>query len=176
MVPLCQYILQDDKQCEQAAIKGGHYCRHHQVIRKSIAASEAEGEDTHTPLPFAFPENYAAQLHNYFMVLHALNEGRLNIRMVNVMIRLLKACDASLKQMARNTEESSELDSDNEQTSTDSEQVPEVDASERTEIAAARERRHERKEPTSVAAREMREPLALLQHSRGIAGRGRRRR
>lgn len=199
MIALCEYILEGDKGCEQAAIKGGHYCRHHQVIRKSVAAVEAEGLEEREPLPLVFPKDHASQLFNYFLVLQALNEGRLNSKMANIMIRLLKACDANLKNARLNEGANSDSESNSEQ---DTEAVE----GEKISVAAAGEdcalppfaQNHPTDEDLSVHPRERRpvhgdpgvgtpvvregwgtqqkrEPLDLLRHSRGMRGRSRRR-
>ena len=177
MIPLCQYILQGDQQCEQAAIKGGHYCRHHQVVRKSVAAAEAEGELAHPSLPFHFPSDHGSQLYNYYQVLQALNEGRLNNKTANMMIRLLKACDASLKAAVAEVVQLCEAELSNEPDSeSDKDQIADQDEAaddeERIKIAAAREPARVRNEPT-YPAQQTREPLDLLRHSRGMNGRRR---
>lgn len=99
MIALCQYILQGGKQCEQAALKGGHYCRHHQIVRRTIeeSAPQGDGYGSRKPLPFVFPEDRASVQLNYFMILQAINDGRLDQKTASLMLRVLKACDANLK-------------------------------------------------------------------------------
>jgi hypothetical protein len=108
MIDLCRYILQGGKQCEQAAIKGEYYCRHHQFVRKAVAEAtpQADPYAARKPLPFVFPEDRAAVQINYFLVLQAINDGRLDQKTANLMIRLLRACDANLKKGPLNEQES----------------------------------------------------------------------
>ena len=179
MVPLCKYILDGDQPCEQAAIKGGHYCRHHQVVRKSVAAAEAESELSHPSLPFVFPSNYACQLHNYFLVVEALNDGRVDLKTANMMHRLQKSCDASLKQAVLERDQLGEpLLSRGPDSGPNAVQIADQDEAadneERFKIAAASEPARVRYEPT-YPAQQTRDPLELLRHSRGKSGRGRRR-
>ncbi|HEV2465215.1 MAG TPA: hypothetical protein VGT04_15515 [Acidobacteriaceae bacterium] len=170
MVPLCKYILDGDQQCEQAAINGGHYCRHHQVVRKSVAAAEAELAPP--SLPLIFPTNYACQVHNYFLIAQALNEGRINLKTANMLHRLLKSCDASLKQAALEAAESGEADSSGD---LDAEELLGAIDEMKIRLAASEESEPTRKEPAGEPAPQKRDPRELLRHSRSIGGRGRRR-
>ena len=170
MVPLCKYILDGDQPCEQAAIKGGHYCRHHQVVRKSVAAAD---EAAPVPLPFVYPSNHTAQLYNYFLLAQALNEGRLDLRTVNALIRILKACDASLKASVAEGEQLSEADLSSEPEAPGVTDQGGADEEEPLKIAAAGEPARVRYEPT-YPAQQTRDPLELLRHSRSKSGRKRR--
>ena len=97
MIALCKYILQGGNQCGQAALKDGHYCRHHQFVTKAIAEGTPQGNGSRTPLPFVFPEDRAAVQINYFLLLQAINDGRVDAKTAGLMLRVLKACDANLK-------------------------------------------------------------------------------
>jgi len=180
MIPLCQYMLQGGKQCEQAAIKGELYCRHHHFVRRAIADAAPQGGDkfgARAPLPFVFPEDRAAVQINYFLVLQAVNAGRLDLKTAAMMIRLLKACDANLKKGSLNEgAETAAADLDDESLPAESEQVEEEDASETIKIEAAEGSGHARNERPSAPPPQKCNPMELLRHSRRTSGKKRRRR
>lgn len=102
MIHLCRHILPGGKLCEQAAVKDTLFCRHHSAVKAALArekaAAEAEIEDT--PIAFVYPEDRAAVQLNYFLVLQALNDKRIDNRTANSMNRLLRSCDLNLRQGA----------------------------------------------------------------------------
>ena len=117
-----------------------------------------------------FPANYACQVHNYFLIAQALNEGRINLKTANMLHRLLKSCDASLKQAALEAAERGEADSSGD---LDAEQLLGAIDEMKIRLAASEEPAPVRNQPT-YPAQQKRDPLDLLRHSRG--GKGRRKR
>lgn len=100
MIALCQYILQSGKTCKQAALKDGSYCRHHQIVRKAVADTGPQSNDPYLlrrRLPFVFPEDRASIQINYFVLLQALNDRRIDAKTAGIMMRVLKATDANLR-------------------------------------------------------------------------------
>ena len=79
MIQLCRYILQGGNQCQQAAINGENYCRHHLVVRRTVAANTPKQNPyrIEKPLALVFPEDRAALMIDIFVVMQAFNEGEL---------------------------------------------------------------------------------------------------
>ncbi|HEV2464785.1 MAG TPA: hypothetical protein VGT04_13350, partial [Acidobacteriaceae bacterium] len=100
-----------------------------------------------------------------------LNEGRINLKTANMLHRLLKSCDASLKQAALEAAESGEADSSGD---LDAEELLGAIDEMKIRLAASEEPARVRNEST-YPAQQTREPLDLLRHSRSIGGRSRRR-
>lgn len=100
MIPLCRYILQGGNQCQQAAINGEHYCRHHLVVRRTVAANTPKQNPyrIEKPLTLVFPEDRAALMIDVFVVMQAFNEGQISPRSANILTRLLHECGVILKQ------------------------------------------------------------------------------
>lgn len=100
MINLCRYILQGGNSCQQAAITGEHYCRHHLVVRRTVAANQPKQNPyrVEKPLALVFPEDRAALMIDVFVVMQAFNEGEISPRTANIFTRLLHECGGILKQ------------------------------------------------------------------------------
>ena len=100
MIPLCRYILQGGNQCQQAAINGEYYCRHHLVVRRTVAAAAPKPNpyQVEKTLPLIFPEDRAALQIDIFFVMQAFNEGDISPKRANIFTRLLHECSINLKQ------------------------------------------------------------------------------
>lgn len=100
MIALCRYILQGGNPCQQAAINGENYCRHHLVVRRTVAANTPKQNPyrVEKPLALVFPEDRAALMIDVFVVMQAFNEGEISPRSANIFTRLLHECGAILKQ------------------------------------------------------------------------------
>ncbi len=100
MIQLCRYILQGGNQCQQAAINGEHYCRHHLVVRRTVAANTPKQNPyrIEKPLALVFPEDRAALMIDVFVVMQAFNEGDIGPKSANIFTRLLHECGVILKQ------------------------------------------------------------------------------
>jgi hypothetical protein len=97
MIPLCRHILTSGLVCSQAAMHGTHFCRHHQTVKSTLAqASQPAPCGAPPQLPLVFPEDRAAIQLNLFLVLQALNDGRIDNRTANSMNRLINSCAANL--------------------------------------------------------------------------------
>ena len=100
MIQLCRYILQGGNQCQQAAINGEHYCRHHLVVRRTVAANTPKQNPyrIEKPLALVFPEDRAALMIDIFVVMQAFNEGELGPKGAKIFTHLLHECGVILKQ------------------------------------------------------------------------------
>lgn len=99
MIQLCRHIFAGGKLCEQAAVRGSMFCRHHGTVKMALAREKAAPDPAiwHTPIAFVYPEDRAAVQLNLFMVLQALNSKRIDLRTANAMGRLLRSCEANLR-------------------------------------------------------------------------------
>ena len=100
MIQLCRYILQGGNQCQQAAINGEHYCRHHLVVRRTVAANTPKQNPyrIEKPLALVFPEDRAALMIDIFVVMQAFNEGELGPKGAKIFTHLLHECGVILRQ------------------------------------------------------------------------------
>src|SRR5690348_8726556 len=100
MISLCRYILQGGNQCQQAAITGENYCRHHLVVRRTVAANTPKQNPyrIEKPLALVFPEDRAALMIDIFVVMQAFNEGELGPKGAKIFTHLLHECGVILKQ------------------------------------------------------------------------------
>ena len=100
MIQLCRHILPAGVICNQSAVKGTLFCRHHAALKTAIAQCKPAPDPygIHKPIPFVFPEDRAAIQLNLFMVLQALNDKSIDNRTANTMNRLLKSCEHNLGQ------------------------------------------------------------------------------
>lgn len=97
MIALCEYILQGGNRCGQAALKDDHYCRHHRIVNMATAEATSQGHGMRDPLPFVFPEDCASVQINYYLLAQGINDGHLDLKTANILLRVFKACDANLK-------------------------------------------------------------------------------
>ncbi|HEU4983612.1 MAG TPA: hypothetical protein VFT88_13100 [Acidobacteriaceae bacterium] len=100
MIQLCRYILQGGNQCQQAAINGENYCRHHLVVRRTVAANTPKQNPyrIEKPLALVFPEDRAALMIDIFVVMQAFNEGELGPKGAKIFTHLLHECGVILRQ------------------------------------------------------------------------------
>jgi hypothetical protein len=96
MIQLCRHLLHSGQSCQGAALKGTRFCRHHQQLKRALAPRPAQQPYTHQPLPFVFPEDRAALQLNYFLLLQALTEGKIDTRKAGTMAYILQGCSANL--------------------------------------------------------------------------------
>ncbi|MGC2545608.1 MAG: hypothetical protein WA426_07160, partial [Silvibacterium sp.] len=98
MIQLCRHILPAGVICNQSAVKGTLFCRHHAALKTAVAQCKPAPDPygIHKPIPFVFPEDRAAIQLNLFMVLQALNDKSIDNRTANTMNRLLKSCEHNL--------------------------------------------------------------------------------
>jgi len=99
MYDLCRHLLASGRRCTQPAVSGTSYCRHHRVVKRTIADSVLPSKlhGLHKAIPFLYPEDRAAIQANCFLVLRALDDRRINTQTANAMGRLLRTCELNLK-------------------------------------------------------------------------------
>jgi hypothetical protein len=99
MYELCRYLLASGRRCTQPAVTGGPYCRHHGVVRRTVASSilPPEFHHLHRALPFLYPEDRASIQANCFLIMRALDDRRISTQTANAFNRLLRTCQANLK-------------------------------------------------------------------------------
>ena len=99
MYELCRYLLASGRRCTQPAVTGGPYCRHHGVVRRTVASSivPPQFHHLHRALPFLYPEDRASIQANCFLVMRALDDRRISTQTANAFNRLLRTCQANLK-------------------------------------------------------------------------------
>lgn len=98
MLALCRYILRSGLLCQQAAVSGTCFCRHHQNQKEAVEGMKPQPDPygIYTPLPFVFPEDRAAIQENLFVVMQALNDKRIDVRTANAYRGLLRCCEMNL--------------------------------------------------------------------------------
>ena len=98
-VPNCTHIKTNGIRCGSPAVKGTALCFHHSAIKTAldkVVPLENVAYGAFTPIPFVFAEDRTSVQINYFLLLQALNEQRIEKRAAEVMLRLLKAMDKNL--------------------------------------------------------------------------------
>lgn len=98
-VPNCTHVKTNGIRCGSPAVKGTTLCFHHSAIKTAlgkVVPLESVAYGAFTPIPFVFAEDRTSVQINYFLLLQALNEQRIEKRAAEVMLRLLKAMDKNL--------------------------------------------------------------------------------
>ena len=93
MYDTCRHIKNDGVKCGSPAIKGTLFCHNHTNIRKLTRRRARYGSIT---IPFVFPEDRTSLQTNFFLVLQALAEGKIDNQTSNSMTRTLRACSLNL--------------------------------------------------------------------------------
>ena len=107
-VALCTHVKTDGVRCGSPAVSGTALCYHHSAVKTALGKAQTMNEYGTCPLPFVFPEDRASMQINFFLLLGALNEGRIDLRTYHSFLSLLRA-------MARNLGKSGSLVEDREQ-------------------------------------------------------------
>lgn len=96
MFPLCALLKPDGTQCGSPALTGSNFCFHH--IGGRLPKPRPDAPPASAPPKFVFPDSYAAIQHNLFLVVQALNEGKIDNRTANTYNRMFRACQLNLRQ------------------------------------------------------------------------------
>jgi len=99
VVPQCTHIKTNGEVCGSPAVSGTELCYHHSKVKTALgkwtpADQAAYGE--FTPIPFIFPEDRASMQINFFLLLQAFNEQRIDQRTFRLMLSTLKAMAKNL--------------------------------------------------------------------------------
>lgn len=98
-VPLCTHIKTDGVRCGSPAVSGTALCYHHSVVKTTldkVPARIGTGAGEFEPIPFVFAEDRVSLQLNYFLLLTAFNEQRVDLRTCKAMMSLLKAMATNL--------------------------------------------------------------------------------
>src|SRR6185312_14506088 len=98
-VPLCTHIKTDGVRCGSPAVSGTALCYHHSVVKTTldkVPARSGAAAGQFEPIPFLFAEDRASMQINYFLLLSAFNEHRVDLRNFKAMMSILKAMGANL--------------------------------------------------------------------------------
>lgn len=79
----CTHIKINGVRCGSAAVRGTALCFHHSAIKTAlgkVTPLENVAYGAFTPIPFVFPEDRASMQINYFLLLQAINEQRVEKR------------------------------------------------------------------------------------------------
>ncbi len=96
MYELCRHIKTDGIKCDSPAIKNTLFCFNHTQTRKLTRRRRRSPNDFNFSIPFVFPEDRVSLQTNYFLVLQALAEGKIDNQTSNSMTRNLRACGVNL--------------------------------------------------------------------------------
>lgn len=97
-VPTCTHVKTNGEVCGSPAVSGAALCYHHSAVKTALGKAQPKDKASHgefAPIGFIFPEDRASMQINFFLLLQAYNEQRIDQRTYNSMVSLLKA-------MARN--------------------------------------------------------------------------
>jgi hypothetical protein len=77
--------------CGSCAVSGTPLCYHHSAIKTALGKAASASN-----IPFIFPEDRTSLQINYFLLLQAYSEGRIDLRTFNAMQRLLRSMASNL--------------------------------------------------------------------------------
>jgi len=98
-VPLCTHVKPSGATCGSPAVSGTALCYHHSTVKTTLARVvplDKVPYGAHSPIPFVFPEDRASIQINFFLLLKAFNEKRIDQRAATIMHRMLRAMSANL--------------------------------------------------------------------------------
>src|SRR6185437_15830778 len=98
-VPLCTHIKTDGVRCGSPAVSGTALCYHHSVVKTTldkVPARSGAAAGQFEPIPFLFAEDRASMQINYFLLLTAFNEHRVDLRTFKAMMSILRSMGANL--------------------------------------------------------------------------------
>lgn len=91
-VPTCSHIKANGEACGSPAVSGSPVCYHHSAMKMALSKpSNRAPEGGFAPIPFVFPEDRASMQINFFLLLQAFNEQRIDMRTYKSMLSMLKA-------------------------------------------------------------------------------------
>jgi len=98
-VPLCTHVKPSGATCGSPAVSGTTLCYHHSAVKTALARVVPLDQvpyGAHAPIPFVFPEDRASLQINFFLLLKAFNEKRIDQRTATIMHRMLRSMSANL--------------------------------------------------------------------------------
>lgn len=97
--PTCTHVKNNGIVCGSPAVAGTELCYHHSAVKSATGHESCGGNSNYgefAPIPFVFPEDRASMQINYFLLLKAFNERRIDLRTFKSMMSMLKAMDRNL--------------------------------------------------------------------------------
>src|SRR6185437_13885780 len=107
-VALCTHIKTDGVRCGSPAVSGTALCYHHSAVKTALGKVQPPNEHGICPIPFVFPEDRASMQVNFFLLLTAFNEGRIDLRTYNSMLSMLRSMARNLGKSGSLVEEASD--------------------------------------------------------------------
>ncbi|MGB7191795.1 MAG: hypothetical protein WBD10_16780 [Acidobacteriaceae bacterium] len=107
-VALCTHIKTDGIVCGSPAVSGTELCYHHSAVKTALGKVQSPNEFGVCPIPFVFPEDRASMQINFFLLLTAFNEGRIDVRTYNCMLSMLRSMARNLGKSGSLVEETSD--------------------------------------------------------------------
>lgn len=105
-VPLCTHIKTNGEVCGSPAVSGSEFCYHHSAVKTALGKVQRSAPDGgFAPIAFVFPEDRAAMQINFFLLLQAFNEQRIDLGTYRSMLSLMKAMARNLGRSGKLTEE-----------------------------------------------------------------------
>jgi len=111
VVPQCTHVKTNGEVCGSPAVSGTAFCYHHSAVKTALAKARSNGqalEEGFAPIPFVFPEDRASMQINFFLLLQAFNEQRIDQRTYRLMLSMLKAMAKNLGKSGSLVEEPSD--------------------------------------------------------------------
>src|SRR6185437_6425805 len=90
--PLCTHVKTNGIVCGSPAVAGTELCYHHSAIKTAMGHVGSGGRGVggeFAPIPFVFPEDRASMQINFFLLLQAFNEGRIDLKHFKAMMSML---------------------------------------------------------------------------------------
>ena len=111
-VPQCTHVKTNGEVCGSPAVSGTEFCYHHSALKTALAKPHGKAPfEGFAPIPFVFPEDRASMQINFFLLLQAFNEQRIDQKTYRLMLSTLKAMAKNLGKTGKLTEEASEQQS-----------------------------------------------------------------
>jgi hypothetical protein len=107
-VPLCTHVKTNGLPCGSPAVSGTELCHHHSALKAAldkVVPIEQIPYGAYPPIPFVFPEDRASMQINFFLLLQAFNEQRIDLRAFNSMQRMLQSMAKNLGKSGSLTEQ-----------------------------------------------------------------------
>ena len=96
-VPQCTHIKTNGEVCGSPAVSGTELCYHHSAVKTALAKPHGKAPfEGFAPIPFVFPEDRASMQINFFLLLQAFNEQRIDQKTFKLMLSVLKSMAKNL--------------------------------------------------------------------------------
>jgi len=97
VVPQCTHVKTNGEVCGSPAVSGTDLCYHHSAVKTALSKPHGKAPyEGFAPIPFVFPEDRASMQINFFLLLQAFNEQRIDQRTFRLMLSTLKAMAKNL--------------------------------------------------------------------------------